>query len=101
MTRLFLASLASSDVKRRWFAALTLLVLFMFALSAQLISAQTPTSRKLNIGDTGTGSLNAQTFAQSYTFDGKRGDTLTITATRKTAALFLPVGRPPPSATLT
>ncbi len=100
MTRLFLASLASSDVKRRWFAALTLLVLFMFALSAQLISAQTPTSRKLNIGDTATGSLNAQTFAQSYTFDGKSGDTLTITATSKTAALFLAVVLTAPDGTI-
>src|SRR5450432_1487769 len=86
MTRLFLAR---NDTNRRWFTALGLLTIFTFVLAAGLNSAQAGTSHKLKYGDTATGTLNAQSFSQSYTFDGKSGETVTITATSNTPTLFL------------
>jgi len=56
--------LASNTSKRRWFVALYLIILFVFVLGTGFISAQTPASRKLNVGDTVTGALNAQAFAK-------------------------------------
>jgi hypothetical protein len=46
-------------------------------------------SRKLKIGDKVNGTLDARTFAQSYSFEAVKGDVITITATSNTRAIFL------------
>ncbi len=47
------------------------------------------TTRKLHVGDTVNGTLDAKAFAQVYTFDATKNDTITITATSKTKGLLL------------
>ncbi len=76
-----------STVRRSVGMALLLVVLIMLATGGAAL-AQTG-SRKLKIGDKVTGTLDARTFAQTYSFDAVKGDTITITATSNTRAIFL------------
>ena len=73
------------SLKRR--SAMLVAVMLMLVWSSAAL-AQSNT-RKLRIGDTLTGSLDARTFAQTYTFDAVTGGTYTITAISKTRGLLL------------
>jgi hypothetical protein len=76
-----------SAVRRSAVTGLLLVVLMMLVTGGAL--AQTGATRKVKIGDRVNGSLDARTFAQSYSFDAVSGDTINITATSNTRAIFL------------
>jgi len=65
-----------------------LVALMAVALMSGAAQAQS-TSRKLRVGDTVNGTLDARTFAQVYTFDATKSDSITINATSKTRGLLL------------
>jgi hypothetical protein len=66
-----------------------MMLLIVTLVGAGLTLAQGNTQRKLRIGDTVIGTLNAQNFAQVYTFDAVTDNVVTVTATSRTRGLFL------------
>ncbi len=66
----------------------SLLVALLATLLGGAVQAQN-TTRKLKVGDTVSGVFDAKTFAQVYTFDAIKGDSITLTATSKTKGLLL------------
>jgi hypothetical protein len=77
----------------KWVSFIRLCVVLVTVLGVSvasgLVTAQQATVRKLKIGTTVTGTFDARTFAQTYTFDGTKGDTVTLTATSRTRGLLL------------
>ncbi len=65
-----------------------LMAVLLVSLAGGMASAQN-TNRKLRVGDTVNGTLDAKTFVQVYTFDATKSDTITLTATSKTKGLLL------------
>ncbi|MCS6871319.1 MAG: pre-peptidase C-terminal domain-containing protein [Anaerolineae bacterium] len=72
----------------RLFLTLGLAALFVFA-SVGLAVAQDSASRRLTVGVPVTGTLNEQTFAQTYTFEVTANTPVTITAISNTPELRL------------
>ncbi|MCC6976663.1 MAG: PPC domain-containing protein [Anaerolineae bacterium] len=64
-----------------------LMLLAVVAFTGGVVMAQGGTPQKIRIGETVTGTLNAEQFAQVYTFDGEAGRTISITATSQTESL--------------
>ena len=65
-----------------------ILFLVLTALAGVALAQGNPPA-KVKIGDTVTGTLDAKSFAQTFALDGKAGDSLTLTATTKSAGLSL------------
>src|SRR5579859_4950676 len=70
-------------------AGITIGLSLILILSVRLVLAQNNASHKIQIGQSISGSLDATTFAQTYTFDAQARDVITITTTSKTAGLAL------------
>jgi hypothetical protein len=77
--------------EQRYPAAMVFAVILFIVLTALagVALAQGNPPAKVKIGDTVTGTLDAKSFAQTFALDGKAGDTLTLTATTKSAGLSL------------
>ncbi len=74
--------------RARLFLAFSLAALIVFA-SLSVAMAQDGAPRRLNIGQSVTGTLNQQTFAQTYTFEIADSASVTLTAVSNTPALTL------------
>src|SRR5512135_2652627 len=85
MYRLFLAQNRAG----LYFKALVIAVVVTAMLSVGLTSAQNATPRKIAIGQTLSGTLDAKNFAQVYSFDGQAGSTITLDAKTNTQGLTL------------
>ncbi|MFQ3536426.1 MAG: pre-peptidase C-terminal domain-containing protein [Aggregatilineales bacterium] len=70
------------------FLALGLAALFVLA-SIGVAMAQDGPPRRLTLGESVTGTLNQQTFAQTYTFEVSNGTPITLTATSSSPELTL------------
>jgi hypothetical protein len=86
MNRLFFAQ---SRAGHRLAAALLVALLLIALAGAGLVLAQGGTPRALRVGQTVTGTLDARNFSQSYTFDARAGNTVTIAASTATRGLSL------------
>ncbi len=65
------------------------LVLLLTFTVVGLAAAQGGVPRRLTVGESVSGTLSEQTFAQTYTFEAQSGTPITITATSSTAGLTL------------
>lgn len=74
--------------RTRLFLALSLAASFVLA-SISLVMAQEGALRRLRLGESVTGSLNEQTFAQTYTFEVADGLPVTLTALSNAPELTL------------
>lgn len=86
MNRLFFAQRRAGH---RLAAALLVALLLIGLAGAGLALAQNGTPRAVRVGQTVTGTLDARNFSQSYTFDARAGNTVTITASTTTKGLAL------------
>jgi hypothetical protein len=76
---------------RRFVAEFIVLISLALIAGTGFVVAQDATTHKIELGQTVSGTLDAKTFAQTYTFDAKNGDSVTLTATSQTQGLFLAV----------
>lgn len=76
---------------RRMLTALAAALVLTLALAGVVgsVLAQGDSPRKLNVGQTVTGSLNEQNFAQVFLFDGQADSSVTLTASSTTSGLTL------------
>src|ERR1051325_3704129 len=75
----------------RFVAEFVIVIVLALIAGTGLAVAQNASGNKIALGQTVSGTLDAKTFAQTYSFDATAGDAVTLTATSKAQGLFLAV----------